>query len=91
MLIKSRSKGDAKLRMEDRFHLEVVRVWDANGGSTDAATAVYHFYSWQASAGRVVSSIASGAGDGPLPPVTGCSSQSICGGAGKATGGCPMQ
>ncbi|KAL7525898.1 hypothetical protein ACHAWF_001554 [Thalassiosira exigua] len=31
MLLKSRSVGEKRLRMEDRFHLEVVRVWDAPG------------------------------------------------------------
>ena len=82
MLIKLRSKGDAKLRMEDRFHLEVVRVWDAGGGGTDAAMAVYRFYSRQASTGRMASSVASGAGDGPLPTATRCSGQSIRGGEG---------
>ncbi len=44
MLIKSRSEGDAELRMEARFYLEVVRVWDAGGGGTNAATAAYRFY-----------------------------------------------
>ena len=68
MLVKSRSKGDAKLRMEEPFHLEVVHVWDAGGSGTNAATTVYCFYLWQASAGRVASSVALGAGDGPLLP-----------------------
>ena len=66
MLIKLRFKGDAKLRMEDRFHLEVVRVWDAGGGGTNAATAVYQ----HGEGGVVHLSIAPGAGDAPLLPAT---------------------
>ena len=89
MLIKSRSEGDAKLRIEDRFHLEVVRMWDAGRGGTDAATALYRFYLREASAGRVASSVPPGAGDSPLPPAPRCSGRSIRGRARKATGGFP--
>jgi hypothetical protein len=69
MLIKSRSEGNAKLRMEDRFHLEVVRVWDdadvGGGGSSSStdATTSYRHYSRQSTAGRVASSVAPGIGD----------------------------
>ena len=89
MLIKLRSKGDVKLRMEDQFHLKMVRMWDAGGGGTGAATVIYRFYSRQASAGRVASSVAPGGGDSPLPPAPRCSGRSIRGRARKATGGFP--
>ncbi|KAL3805550.1 hypothetical protein ACHAW5_004779 [Stephanodiscus triporus] len=56
MLLKSRSEGDEKLRMEDRFHLEVVRLWDAPATTVDTTTS-YRFYSLQTTAGRVASSV----------------------------------
>ncbi|KAL9183347.1 hypothetical protein ACHAXT_005134 [Thalassiosira profunda] len=61
MLLKSRSEGNKKLRMEDRFHLEVVLLWDvADGcasGKEEGGTS-YRFFSRQATAGRVASTVA---------------------------------
>jgi hypothetical protein len=60
MLIKSRSVGDKKLRMEDRFHLEVVRVDDTGQDETTPKneTSDYRFYSRQTTAGKVASGVA---------------------------------
>ncbi|EED87623.1 predicted protein [Thalassiosira pseudonana CCMP1335] len=55
MLLKSRSEGNKKLRMEDRFHLEVVRLEDCtdiSGGATE-----YRFFSRQTTAGKVASTM----------------------------------
>ncbi|KAL7441837.1 hypothetical protein ACHAXH_005687 [Discostella pseudostelligera] len=52
MLLKSNSLGDKKLRMEDRFHLEVVYLSDLEAKSS------YRFYSRQTTAGKVASSLA---------------------------------
>ena len=63
MLIKSRAVGDKKLRMDDRFHLEIVRVDDSND-TTDQITrgpgkmSEYRFYSRQTTAGKVASGLA---------------------------------
>jgi hypothetical protein len=61
MLLKSRSKGNTKLRMEDRFHLELVKVYDAsndtNRHNDDCDTSSYRFYSRQTTAGKVASSL----------------------------------
>jgi len=67
MLLKSRSEGNENLRMEDRFHLEVARLWDATGvggaepedGDGDRS---YRFFSRQATAGRVAGTAASDLG-----------------------------
>jgi len=66
MLLKQRSEGNKKLRMEDRFHLELVRLWDVpdvvdKQSSNDGGTS-YKFFSRQSTAGRVASSIASNLG-----------------------------
>ena len=60
MLIKSRAEGDKKLRMEDRFHLEIVRVDDCNGAADQVTgdtneKSDYRFYSRQTTAGKVAS------------------------------------
>ena len=69
MLLKSRSEGNKKLRMEDRFHLEVVRLYDVvedtsqtNKGDGDDTTS-YRFFSRQTTAGRVASTVASNLGN----------------------------
>jgi len=66
MLLKQRSEGNKKLRMEDRFHLELVRLWDVSGvvdkqSSNDGSTS-YKFFSRQSTAGKVASSVASNLG-----------------------------
>lgn len=53
--------------MEDRFHLELIRLWDVPGvvdkeSSSDVGSASYKFFSRQSTAGRVSSSIASNLG-----------------------------
>jgi hypothetical protein len=59
MLIKSRSVGDKKLRMEDRFHLEIIRVDDTcNEESGAKESSDYRFYSRQTTAGKVASAVA---------------------------------
>jgi hypothetical protein len=66
MLIKSRAEGNKKLRMEDRFHLELLQLID-NGEENDddikssdkTTTATsYKFFSRVTTAGRVASSVA---------------------------------
>ena len=67
MLLKQRSEGNKKLRMEDRFHLELVRLWDVpdvvdkDSSSRDGGTS-YKFFSRQSTAGKVASSLASNLG-----------------------------
>jgi hypothetical protein len=65
MLLKSRSEGNSKLRMEDRFHLELVKVCDCdasdNGGDCDASS--YRFYSRQTTVGKVASSLVGNIGN----------------------------
>ena len=67
MLLKQRSEGNKKLRMEDRFHLELVRLWDVSdvvdkdSSSSDGRTS-YKFFSRQSTAGKVASSVASDLG-----------------------------
>ena len=67
MLIKSRAEGNKKLRMEDRFHLELLQLIDngeendddgikANDETTTATS--YKFFSRVTTAGRVASSVA---------------------------------
>ncbi|KAL7532438.1 hypothetical protein ACHAXR_004621 [Thalassiosira sp. AJA248-18] len=74
MLLKSRSEGNKKLRMEDRFHLEVVRLWDVGAAAEiDTSTtnkqknsnnnegdsgSSYRFFSRQTTAGKVASTMA---------------------------------
>ena len=57
MLIKSRAVGNKQLRMEDRFHLETVRIDDTveeeSGNKSE-----FRFYSRQSTAGKVASSVA---------------------------------
>jgi hypothetical protein len=62
MLIKSRSVGDKKLRMEDRFHLEVVR-FDDTSGEQEQGKSDYCFFSRQTTAGRVASGVAPSLGE----------------------------
>ncbi|KAL7512095.1 hypothetical protein ACHAXN_009066 [Cyclotella atomus] len=62
MLIKSRSVGDKKLRMEDRFHLEIVRVDDSGKHEGTNEPSSYRFFSRQTTAGKVASSVASSLG-----------------------------
>jgi hypothetical protein len=66
MLIKSRAEGNKKLRMEDRFHLELLQLID-NGEENDdfiksndetTTTTSYKFFSRVTTAGRVASSVA---------------------------------
>lgn len=63
MLIKSRAEGNKKLRMEDRFHLEVLCLIDSGDASTatpsDETTSAssYKFFSRVTTAGRVASSV----------------------------------
>jgi hypothetical protein len=66
MLIKSRADGNKKLRMEDRFHLEVRRLIDdgdmsasntAASNETAATTTSYNFFSRVTTAGRVASTV----------------------------------
>ena len=60
MLIKSRAVGNKQLRMEDRFHLEIVRIDDTNeekSGKSD-----FRFYSRHSTAGKVASSVAGSLG-----------------------------
>ena len=68
MLLKSRSVGNKQLRMEDRFHLEILRLIDLPPEETSDAhpvneTSPYQFFSKQTTAGRVASSLASNLGD----------------------------
>ncbi|EJK65250.1 hypothetical protein THAOC_13914 [Thalassiosira oceanica] len=68
MLLKSRSEGNKKLRMEDRFHLEILRLVDlppdeASDADPVNETSPYQFFSKQTTAGRVASSLASNLGD----------------------------
>ncbi|KAL3786877.1 hypothetical protein HJC23_013798 [Cyclotella cryptica] len=64
MLIKSRSVGDKKLRMEDRFHLEIVRFDDTVHGNNKQTeeNRDYRFFSRQTTAGKVASAVASSLG-----------------------------
>lgn len=70
MLIKSRAEGNKKLRMEDRFHLELLQIID-NGEENDddikcsdeAATTSYKFFSRVTTAGRAASSVAGSIGN----------------------------
>ena len=65
MLIKSRAEGNKKLRMEDRFHLELFCLMDADDNalastaatSTDSAASTYKFFSRATTAGKVASSV----------------------------------
>ena len=66
MLIKSRAEGNKKLRMEDRFHLELLQLID-NGEENDddikssdetTTTTSYKFFSRVTTAGRAASSVA---------------------------------
>ena len=65
MLIKSRAEGNKKLRMEDRFHLELLQLID-NGeendddikSSDETSATSYKFFSRVTTAGRVASSVA---------------------------------
>ena len=67
MLLKSRSEGNKKMRMEDRFHLEVLRLWDVAGEDDMSKhsnnTTEYRFFSRQTTAGRVASSVAPNLGN----------------------------
>ena len=68
MLLKSRSEGNKQLRMEDRFHLEILHLVDlppeeASGANPVNETSPYKFFSKQTTAGRVASSLASNLGD----------------------------
>ena len=65
MLIKSRSEGNKKLRMEDRLHLEILRVYDLPEDEASNTTEIidsnrtnYRFFSRQTTAGRVASAVA---------------------------------
>jgi hypothetical protein len=69
MLLKSQSAGDKRLRMEDRFHLEVICLSDIErndeegekkrkGANSNCSTRSYRYYSRQTTAGRVASSLA---------------------------------
>ena len=69
MLLKSHSVGDKRLRMEDRFHLEVFCLSDIErndeegekkrkGANSNCSTRSYRYYSRQTTAGRVASSLA---------------------------------
>jgi hypothetical protein len=64
MLLKSRSEGNSKVRMEDRFHLELVKVCDcdaSDNGDCDASS--YRFYSRQTTVGKVASSLVGNIGN----------------------------
>ena len=66
MLLKSRSEGNKKLRMEDRFHLEVTKLWDdgeSNESENNDGETSYRFFSRQTTAGRVASTVASNLGN----------------------------
>lgn len=58
MLLKSRSVGNTKLRMEDRFHLELLKVCDCASYTGDKDASSYRFYSRQTTSGKVSSSVA---------------------------------
>ena len=73
MLIKSRADGNKKLRMEDRFHLELLRLIDdgdmlpasntaAAASKETAATSCYKFFSRVTTAGKVASSVSGSIG-----------------------------
>ena len=60
MLIKSRADGNKKLRMEDRFHLELIRIDDGSNtaaSNNETAGKSYNFFSRVTTAGKVASSI----------------------------------
>ena len=66
MLIKSRADGNKKLRMEDRFHLELLCLIDdgdnnmlasTTAASKDNSASSYRFFSRVTTAGRVASSV----------------------------------
>ena len=67
MLIKSRADGNKKLRMEDRFHLELLCLIDdgdnnnmlasTTAASKEASASSYKFFSRVTTAGRVASSV----------------------------------
>eukprot|EP00984_Skeletonema_dohrnii_P000770 scaffold223_cov96-Skeletonema_dohrnii-CCMP3373.AAC.3 len=67
MLIKSRADGNKKLRMEDRFHLELLCLIDdgdnnnmlasTTAASKDNSASSYKFFSRVTTAGRVASSV----------------------------------
>ena len=67
MLLKSRSEGSKKLRMEDRFHLEIVRLVDDgssnNPNNLNENATSYRFFSRVATVGRVASTIAPSLGN----------------------------
>jgi hypothetical protein len=61
MLIKSRAEGNKKIRMEDRFHLELLHLIDVEDSSTKNAASngtSYLFFSRVTTAGKVASSVA---------------------------------
>ncbi len=66
MLIKSRAEGNKKLRMEDRFHLELLQLIDNEEENDDGikssdettTTTSYKFFSRVTTAGRIASSVA---------------------------------
>ena len=66
MLLKQKSEGNKKLRMEDRFHLEIVCLWDVPNNEVESTgkpkkesgSRSYKFFSRQSTVGRVASSIA---------------------------------
>eukprot|EP00986_Skeletonema_menzelii_P002682 scaffold747_cov145-Skeletonema_menzelii.AAC.8 len=61
MLIKSRADGNKKLRMEDRFHLELLSLMDDGENtiatSNESAASSYKFFSRVSTAGKVASSV----------------------------------
>jgi len=64
MLIKSRADGNTKLRMEDRFHLEILQLIDDGdmsasnaAASNETAATSYKFFSRVTTAGKVASCI----------------------------------
>lgn len=64
MLIKSRSVGDKKLRMEDRFHLEILFLDDTgDDAKEDVGNNDYRYFSRQTTAGKVASGVARSLGE----------------------------